>query len=73
MSQISHKNLKTWYYRTCFCVRYDRFEKVVLSNLYFAIQMLPKSNCIWMAERRMGGDVSCSSFSMKAINEDSLF
>jgi len=30
-----------------------RFEKAVLSDFRFAVQMSPKSNCIWTADRRM--------------------
>ena len=50
-----------------------RFEKTVLSDFRFAVQMSPKSNCIWMADNRMGGEVSCSSLSMHAVKVDNLF
>ena len=50
-----------------------RFEKAVLSDFRFAVQMSPKSNCIWTADKRMGGEVPCSSFSTREIREDSLF
>ena len=32
-----------------------RFEKAVLSDFNFAVQMSPKSNCIWTADNRMVG------------------
>ena len=35
--------------------------------------MSPKSNCIWTADNRMGGEVPCSSLSMLAIKIDNLF
>lgn len=50
-----------------------RFEKAVLSDFCFAVQMSPKSNCIWTADNRMGGEVSCSFFSMHAVKVDNLF
>jgi len=33
-----------------------RFEKAVLSDFRFAVQMSLKSNCIWTADKRMGGN-----------------
>ena len=30
-----------------------RFEKAILSDFYFAVQISPKSNCIWTAANRM--------------------
>ena len=50
-----------------------RFEKAVLSDFCFAVQMLLKSNCIWTADNRMGGEVSCSSLSMHAVKVDNFF
>ena len=38
-----------------------RFEKAVLSDFCFAVQMSPKSNCIWTADNRMGGEVFFSA------------
>jgi len=49
------------------CAEQCRFEKAVLSDLAFAVQMSLKSNCIWTMDNRMGGNVSCSSFSILAI------
>ena len=72
LSQISHKKAKTGYWRAYPCVRDSRFEKAFLSDFCLAVQMSPKSNCIWTAARRIGGDVSCSSVSMSAIKADSL-
>ena len=46
-----------------------RFEKAVLSDFHFAVQMSPKSNCIWTADNRMGGEVSCSYYvKFKGLN-----
>ena len=45
-------------------------KKRFLSDFRFAVSA--KSNCIWTADRWMGGDVSCSFFSIREINEDSL-
>ena len=72
-SQISHKKAKTWYLRAYSCVRSCRFEKAVLSNFRFVVQVKIKLNCICVSDKRMGGEFSCSSFSIREINVDKLF
>ena len=69
----SHKKSKTGYWQEYSCVNGIRFEKAVLSDFHFAVQMSPKSNCIWTADNRMGGEVSCSSLSIHAIKADIFF